>query len=195
MNRRLFNYSVFSLLCAVIFVSWVRSYFVADVWVWSDGADRPRHVYRMGHKWDLTLLRGHVYLVHDTSWWFEAQFRHFTQDNLDAALPPFVARRSALGFEWAEDVGVPSPSNVSMPPFLLYRIVGIPHGFFVACATFPIYLQLLRRRRLRRRLREGLCFNCGYDLRANKDCCPECGMPMSAQVARATALGKPVFLP
>ena len=37
---------------------------------------------------------------------------------------------------------------------------------------------LLRRRRQRRRVLEHMCLNCGYDLRASKDKCPECGEPI-----------------
>jgi hypothetical protein len=179
MRRKLFNLVATAslLLCVGVCSSWVRSYWVGDQWIWSDGADRPRRVYRMGHRYVLTLTQGRVYLMHDTSWWFPPQRRYVRIDDLAvwSGLPPDGVRRSVLGFEWAAHRGVPGVSSVPMPPYLLYRIIGVPHWFLmVATAVIPC-LYAVRRWRLRDRLRRGLCPTCGYDLRATPDRCPECG--------------------
>lgn len=51
----------------------------------------------------------------------------------------------------------------------------IPYWFLcVLTAVFPLWWYR-RLRKNRHRLRAGLCVNCGYDLRASKERCPECG--------------------
>ncbi len=179
MRRKLFSLAaaLSLLLFVAVCVLCVRSYYAGDQWVWSDGAERPRHVYRMGHRYVLALTRGHVYLMHDTSWWYPPQFRHVRLDPpfVPTFMPPFVPRRSVLGLEWAAHEGVPVASSVLMPPFLLYRIVGIPYWFLAASTALAPVLGGVRAWRLRRRLRQGLCQACGYDLRATPDRCPERG--------------------
>ncbi len=48
-------------------------------------------------------------------------------------------------------------------------------GIACSCAYMPLY-----RRRKRKKL--GLCLKCGYDLRASKERCPECGTPFDEQL-------------
>jgi len=52
-----------------------------------------------------------------------------------------------------------------------------------ATAVLPaawLVTQLMKYRRRRMRLRSGACLKCGYDLRASKDRCPECGRSIPA---------------
>jgi hypothetical protein len=177
LSRHLFTCcsAVSLLLCLVACGLWVRSYYVGDQWIWSDGADRPRRVYRMGHRYVLTLAQGHISLLHDTSWWHPPQLRHVRYDDPAAANLSFMPHRSVIGFTWGEYHGIPMASSVMMPPFLLFRAVGIPCWFVVASAATLPGLYVTRAWRLRSRLHRGLCLRCGYDLRATPAGCPECG--------------------
>lgn len=51
----------------------------------------------------------------------------------------------------------------------------------VACVLFLIAPFLWLASRYLRRRPQGICRQCGYDLRASKDRCPECGTPISAR--------------
>jgi hypothetical protein len=58
----------------------------------------------------------------------------------------------------------------------LWHMVAFPHWFLLPFFAAMPLLSVLRARTRRRRVREGLCVNCGYDLRASPERCPECGL-------------------
>lgn len=76
------------------------------------------------------------------------------------------------------------PSLFDLPVMTGFWVMVIGLGILlgVPCGIFRI--QDLRRFRKQYQMAHGLCLTCGYDLRASKDRCPECGTPISP------ALGK-----
>jgi hypothetical protein len=70
------------------------------------------------------------------------------------------------------------PYNFEFEGQYRLRVVGVPHWFLCLLFAGPGAAWFVRRRKLAIesfRLRRGLCARCGYDLRATKDRCPECG--------------------
>jgi hypothetical protein len=55
------------------------------------------------------------------------------------------------------------------------RFVGLPIWFLAWAFAMPPAIALQRHRKRQRRIRNGLCLACGYDLRASGERCPECG--------------------
>lgn len=61
-------------------------------------------------------------------------------------------------------------------------------GFALYClARGGTYLLHHNQRVRQRRIQMRLCAMCGYDLRANKERCPECGLPIPARPESASA--------
>jgi hypothetical protein len=48
---------------------------------------------------------------------------------------------------------------------------------FIAAIVWTIWI-IRAYRRDKKRVREGLCLTCGFDLRESRDRCPECGSPI-----------------
>jgi hypothetical protein len=64
-----------------------------------------------------------------------------------------------------------------------WRCLVFPHWFAALVTAILPAIVLVRWRRDRRRVAEGRCETCGYDLRATPDRCPECGT-LTPQVAK-----------
>ena len=94
-----------------------------------------------------------------------------------------------LGFRYFRFASI---EPFSVPPGSQFNgyvtVVFVPYWFVVVCAAILPILWVrssrARDRRIRRRA-AGLCVNCGYDLRASGDKCPECGTPVRVRPAEA----------
>lgn len=76
--------------------------------------------------------------------------------------------------------GVSVPHDVSINLALLELAGAFVFGLVLVVAVFVSLI-----RRLSRSHPQGRCRKCGYDLRASKDRCPECGTPIPSTVMQA----------
>ena len=79
--------------------------------------------------------------------------------------------RGRFGFLAYHSLGIGSETKgIAVPDWALLLLA----------AALPVsWLLGLRRRRRRWRITRNLCARCGYDLRASRGRCPECGMPFT----------------
>jgi len=81
-----------------------------------------------------------------------------------------------------------SATGMSVRRIWEFRFIGIPCWlvmFLLAILPVQSAKATLRKSRERKRLATGLCIQCGYDLRASAERCPECGnsTPTAAVIA------------
>ena len=167
MKRLAFNFiTVLSLLLCVTTVGlWGRSYWWADS-IMLGGEDRPNRVISSVYgRLSYTSIAGCLYGEH-----FHWYSSHFTGKVAGSPSGWF-------GFDAWHDV-IRLKNDVGMRPPIPEWGVQFPYWFpILLTSLFPSIWFIARRRRrlIRSRRQMGLCLKCGYDLRASKDRCPECG--------------------
>jgi hypothetical protein len=62
----------------------------------------------------------------------------------------------------------------------------VPYVRLILLLVFLWGIPLLMLERRKKRIAQGLCINCGYDLRASPERCPECGMVTNRIPAEST---------
>jgi hypothetical protein len=87
-------------------------------------------------------------------------------------------RDGILGFSYGSMNWVYLGSTTGLPSERTTDM-SVPHWFVMGVAAVLPSLWFRRRRRIIQRGVLGLCMACGYDLRASKERCPECGMAMA----------------
>jgi hypothetical protein len=165
---------VSAVLCAAACGLWVRSHWVRDyAWVWTPwpasasgqrtikiDADSGGGQLEIAWKVSSAAEREQVVQRNDLA---RRNFYHQTFPKV----PPIYAKSipatawNALGFKQYS-----GPTHTS---------VTVPYWSLVLLTAIPLIARAAAIARRRRRIKRGLCAQCGYDLRASPDRCPECG--------------------
>jgi hypothetical protein len=176
-KRRLFT--VASALSLLLFIAtiaiWIRGYSYWDEFDLGIARDHPvsyvvQSVDRQFHFTRICNDRG-VWVVRHWRWqsekyptWWQSRTRAKTLK------PDWGGSRFGFTIGYRTWKGGSAPGAFNGSTFS----IGMP--LWIVWALFLVAPGLWLARRSWRRNPRGLCRQCGYDLRASKGCCPECGM-------------------
>ncbi len=176
MKRRLFNILVaFSLLLFVVTVGlWLRSYWTTDHIL----LPKPG----MYQRWSIQSYLGRLGCstlkmdrpIPDPSYWYTRNVDD--EDQYDLI-------RGAGEFKWT---GFGNYRQTIAGGKTLYyeQFYYVPYWFPVLLSAILPWIWIVKIRNWRQH-RRGMCRKCGYDLRASKDRCPECGASVSVSTGES----------
>ena len=180
--------SAFSLvLCVAATALWVRSYYVRDIVAIG---------LKGGHSHIAQSILGRLHIQSALSGKSSGGFSH-TSDRLSpeavwhggmSSYPLVVRWRLGFVFQTYTRyrMGFEQPSGGFVTR---HRLIIIPYWCPAAAFALAPAVWVVCWRRRRRQHRAGLCPRCGYDLRASKERCPECGTPVQRDGSAMTADG------
>jgi hypothetical protein len=185
-HRRFTLLSAVSLLLCVAMVGlWVRSHWVADGLAWASWAEA-----------DGKLIQGRLAIVSSNGYLLINKEKLLSPINAPSPWPnPGLSYSHArpgwraTGSSFWNRLGFGLPAYRLQTPGVDDWLCVVPQWAIAVpliALTLPLPLRLRRIRIRQRRARRGQCANCGYDLRATPDRCPECGA-----VAAGTAMTNP----
>lgn len=112
---------------------------------------------------------------------------HYYIWNIPAANESFSDAIRVAGFEYRRErkreevIHYDVTGHLALSPQFTISIA-VPFWFPVLLGALPLYA-IIRQRVFARRLAEGICKKCGYDLRASPLRCPECGLAVITAVS------------
>jgi hypothetical protein len=94
-----------------------------------------------------------------------------------------------LGFAYVHGLW-PRPTNPTSGGFSLrpFTLVELPYWVPTLAVGVPAVVAMLRRRRSAKWKLAGRCEDCGFDIRFNKDRCPECGKAIPSPVGTSDGM-------
>jgi hypothetical protein len=174
--------SILMLAAALVLVLWIRSRKHVEYIQWTDGRHIPGVVSSQGRViYSYQFFQGGAG-GNDPGWsmgsWDGVYWPPPKEGDFNTW---WESRNYFLGFEWSPKAGGALKNTKfrtwSSPTTF---VVAVPHWFLLLLVT------LLGVWAYRRRGRDlGLCYKCGYDLRASSGRCPECGTPLPASQPNA----------
>lgn len=164
MKRRIFTIlSTLSLALGILLiVLWIRSHWASDAFVWS----RNHDYVATSHKGDLSFL-----IVKRLSFSMPLPWPplFFSQSLPQRAVQVRTKNGTQfVGYYVPNGLGDDFPASLLVHWSIPYWIL-VTAAIVLPCTWFYVF---------RVRVRKGCCRKCGYDLRASKERCPECGTPI-----------------